>query len=377
MSSNQAFALYVHIPWCIQKCPYCDFNSHRLTAAVDWQQYLQCLLGDWQQELKFFSERLLTSIFIGGGTPSLMPAEFYDKLLTQIKNTTHYSSGMEVTLEANPGTVDSANFAGFFQAGVNRLSIGVQSFNNRQLNLLGRIHDQQQVDLTFKKARLAGFDNINLDLMFALPEQNLQQAEVDLKKAIELGPEHISWYQLTLEPNTEFYRKPPAQMPDDDASWEIQQSGMQILSQAGVQHYEISAYAKATRQCAHNLNYWRFGDYAAIGAGAHAKTTLPDGRIMRRTKFRSPSQYQQGRFTSSEKRLDQEDIFIEFLMNRLRLREPFELASLLSLTGLSMEQVNKRFQKLIYRGLLELDGPVCQVTEKGHRYLNELLTELI
>lgn len=374
---HNACSLYIHIPWCIRKCPYCDFNSHALKGLPDEAGYLQCLVEDFKREWELSGKQVLTSVFIGGGTPSVMSGDFYNRLFEEIGRITELSdtelSNLEITLEANPGTADAGNFEGYRKAGINRLSLGVQSFDNPSLVNLGRIHNSRQVFTAFDMARKAGFDNINLDLMFALPGQTSAMAGEDLHAALELQPEHISWYQLTMEPNTPFYATPPADMPDDDQAWEIQQQGQQLLQKYDYAQYEISAYSKTGRQCRHNLNYWRFGDYIGIGAGAHGKITSDQGRLIRRTKHRSPETYLAGQFVSQQKEIPRQDLLFEYLLNRFRLQESFSLFEATACSGVDEEKLMAMFQPSITDGLLLLEGQTIRVTSTGHQYLNELL----
>ena len=375
--SAQSYSLYVHIPWCVRKCPYCDFNSHQLDVNADEEGYLAHLMNDLSQDIKLVSERTLSTIFIGGGTPSVFTPGFYEKLLASIRQLCECEANLEITMEANPGTLDSVNFAGYRNAGINRLSIGAQSFDDNTLQLIGRIHDNQQIIRAFEKARQAGFDNINLDLMFALPAQDVPAAMRDLQIAIDLQPEHLSWYQLTLEPNTPFHHAPPPQMPDDDLSWEIQESGQKKLAENGYQQYEISAYSRAGRQCRHNLNYWRFGDYLGIGAGAHGKITDKSGSVCRITKKRGPANYMNECYLSQKNRLTEQDLYIEYFLNRFRLKESFDLLEAATVLNLSVKALKNRLQPVADRGLLSLQSEQIQVTDTGHQFLNETLGMLI
>ncbi|MEC9482594.1 MAG: radical SAM family heme chaperone HemW, partial [Halomonas sp.] len=296
MNQLPPLSLYVHVPWCVRKCPYCDFNSHGVGRSAELPEdgYLTALLADLDADLALAGQRELTSVFIGGGTPSLMSADFYGRFFAALNERLALSRDCEITLEANPGTVEQRRFAGYREAGINRLSIGVQSFQPAQLEALGRIHSGTEAERAVTSARCAGFDNINLDLMHGLPGQDVAQAIDDLEQALALSPEHLSWYQLTLEPNTEFHSQPP-RLPEDDTLWDIQDAGHQRLEQAGYNRYEISAYARPGRRSRHNLNYWRFGDYLGIGAGAHGKLSRPGASgtldIERRWKSRQPDAY--------------------------------------------------------------------------------------
>ncbi len=369
-------SLYIHIPWCVRKCPYCDFNSHQLDSRFDEQKYLHCILDDFQKEWDVAGKQALTSIFIGGGTPSVMSGGFYQQLFAQIDKITGISD-IEITLEANPGTVDAVNFADYRRAGINRLSIGVQSFDNQKLAVLGRIHDDNDVEKAFAIARQSGFDNINMDLMFALPAQTVQMAFADLQRALALAPEHLSWYQLTVEPNTAFFAKPPEDIPDDDLAWDIQQAGQQQLKSAGYIQYEISAYAREKRQCEHNLNYWQFGDYIGIGAGAHGKLTGAAGKIVRTSKKRGPADYMQGQYVSARQEVARDEVLLEYLMNSLRLQQGFEVSQAAELTGLAQTDICSQLAGPLSEGLMTENAGYFKPTEKGHRFLNELLGHFV
>ena len=280
-------SLYIHIPWCVKKCPYCDFNSHEARNEIPEEKYLKALTQDLESELPNIWGRSIESVFIGGGTPSLFSAKGIDQLLANLRERLPIRSNTEITLEANPGTFEQERFSAYREAGINRLSIGVQSFNENHLKRLGRIHGATEAIKAAEIARKAGFVNFNLDLMFGLPEQSVDQALEDLKIAIEAGPTHISWYQLTIEENTLFHHAPPI-LPDDELMWEMQQKGQALLESSGYMQYEVSAYSQINKQCQHNINYWEFGDYLGIGAGAHGKLSMPDGEISRHTKYRHP-----------------------------------------------------------------------------------------
>ena len=284
-------SLYVHYPWCVQKCPYCDFNSHTLKREIDEAAYINALIVQLERLLPQIWGRPIVSIFFGGGTPSLISEEGLNRFLSQARALLGFSPEIEVTLEANPGTVDFEKFAGFYEAGINRLSMGIQSFDNEKLKALGRIHSSDEAHKAIVAAKSAGFKNFNLDLMFALPNQTLEQAIADVEQALSYQPPHLSHYQLTLEPNTPFYKNPPV-LPNDDQAWEFQQACQKVIANAGYQHYEVSAYAQKNRQCKHNLNYWQFGDYIGLGAGAHGKITMaPEGRVFRTQMPASPGGY--------------------------------------------------------------------------------------
>lgn len=366
-------ALYVHIPWCIRKCPYCDFNSHT-AAKLPEQAYIQALLTDLASELPYIWGRKLESIFIGGGTPSLFSAAGIDELLCGVRALLPFRPNIEITLEANPGTFEQAKFKGFREAGINRLSMGIQSFNPQHLQALGRVHNQAEALRAADIARHAGFTNFNLDLMFGLPQQTLPQALADLQQAIQLRPTHLSWYQLTLEPNTLFYKQPPV-LPDEDLLVDMQLAGQALLAQHGYQQYEVSAYSQVQYQCVHNRNYWEFGDYIGIGAGAHGKYTNPaDQSIHRYQKPRQPADYmqrvQQGQARSQTQTLVTADIIFEFMLNALRLQAGFPLSLFTERTGLAVELLSNGLQQGIQRGLLELDENWLKPSPLGWQFLN-------
>ena len=374
-------SLYIHIPWCVKKCPYCDFNSHVLAADIDAERnealYVKALLKDLATEISLSHERELESIFIGGGTPSLFSATAITQLLDGVRTLTKLKPRAEITLEANPGAADAAFFAGYRQAGVNRLSIGVQSFNDEHLRSIGRIHSAQQALEAFQLATEAGFHNINLDMMYGLPGQSLAQAVDDLKQAIALKPKHLSWYQLTIEANTLFSSQPPGNLPSHEKLAEISDAGIALLEEHGFKQYEVSAFATEGHQCRHNLNYWRFGDYIGIGAGAHGKLTSLDGHIWRRRKQRSPATYVEsihsGDALSSENRLQDEDLLLEFMMNVLRLNHGVHAAAFEQRTGLSLQAIQLRLLHARRAGLLEQNPEIIRATEMGRRFLNNLL----
>lgn len=374
-----SIALYVHVPWCVKKCPYCDFNSHQVKQAIDSEQYLQALKQDFEQDWQKVSKRSLSSIFIGGGTPSIMPVSFYEGLLKFLSDVATLDDDIEITLEANPGTAEAEKFSGFRKAGINRLSLGFQSLNDDALIKLGRIHDAGQAIKAYEMAQSAGFNNINIDLMFALPGQNLPAAMGDLQNVIDLQPQHISWYQLTLEPNTAFYASPPPAIPEDDAAWEIQLAGRQILKNSGYRQYEISAYASEGRTCRHNLNYWQYGDYLGIGAGAHGKFRNTKKDFIRNSKKRSPNDFLKGKYLSKSQILGHTDLTAEYFMNRLRLGETFDLTHYEKQTGLKGDDLSELLDKAIEKELLESQlnetgESIYRVTPLGHQYLNELIS---
>lgn len=376
--------LYVHIPWCVQKCPYCDFNSHNLKGEIPSKEYVAHLLDDLSADLKSISYRgnirEVSSIFIGGGTPSLLPVEDMRTLIAGIKRRLPVAANAEITMEANPGTVEADKFKGFYQAGVNRISVGVQSFSEKHLDLLGRIHDSQQAFRAVELAGTIGLSSYNLDLMHGLPQQDLNLALHDLKTAIRLQPPHLSWYQLTIEPNTSFASRPPT-LPDDDVLWDIQEQGHALLSQAGYHQYEISGYSKPEHQCQHNLNYWRYGDYLGIGCGAHGKiTNLHTGEINRSVKIKHPKGYMDlsKPYLNQMTTVDKADLTFEFFMNRFRLVEACPKDDFERLTYSTLgQQDTQTISKAIQQGLITETPTTWQVTELGRRYLNSLLDSFV
>ena len=373
--SNPPLGLYIHLPWCEKKCPYCDFNSHQADSIPE-QAYVEALLNDLQQDLPLIWGRRIDSIFIGGGTPSLFSAEAIEQLFSGLRSLLNFAPAIEITMESNPGSADARNYQGYREAGVNRLSIGVQSFNDHHLQTLGRIHSSRQAEHAVVIAREAGFDNINLDLMFGLPAQSVAGAEADLALAIALDPEHISHYQLTIEPNTLFHHQPPPDMPDDELAWDQQEACQALLQQHGYQQYEVSAYSLEKRPSKHNLNYWRFGDYLGIGAGAHGKITLGgENRVLRRTRKRQPRAYLEhaGRNSiSSESTLSEDDLQFEFMLNALRLRNGFESSLFRDNTGLSLNCLLPGLELAREKGLLDYDGVKITPTTLGFCHLNDL-----
>lgn len=377
-----ALSLYVHIPWCVQKCPYCDFNSHALKESIPEQAYLEALLDDLDRDLEKYqrqeSPRRLHSIFIGGGTPSLISAEGIAYLLQGIEARIPFEDGIEITMEANPGTVEAQRFANYRKAGVTRISIGVQSFEEEKLQRLGRIHGQQEAVQAAQLAHQIGLSSFNLDLMHGLPDQNTEQALADLDQAIALDPPHLSWYQLTIEPNTLFYSKPPT-LPDEDDLWDIFELGHQKLTAAGYVQYEISGYSKPGYQCQHNLNYWRFGDYLGIGCGAHGKLSFADGRIIRTTKIKHPRGYLSAYqnlvkpYLDSEHLVAKQDRPFEFFMNRFRLLEACPKQDFVDTTGLDLAEIKPTTDWAKGKEYLMETSTHWQITEKGKLFLNDLL----
>lgn len=371
-------SLYIHFPWCIQKCPYCDFNSHAVKSGIPEQQYVAALLADLQIDLRLLdTPRAVNSIFMGGGTPSLFSPEALNSLLTGVKQRVELSPDCEITLEANPGTFESAKFKAFRELGINRLSIGIQSFNDRHLKKLGRVHNADEAVNAVEIARLAGFDNLNLDLMFGLPAQSEDEALADIHTAISLKPSHLSFYQLTLEPNTYFYKFPP-QLPEDESIFALQKACQQVLAASGYRQYEISAYASGGFQCRHNLNYWQFGDYLGIGAGAHGKIsrTLP-GDIIRTAKPKSPEQYLKNPAAASHAPISLAQLPLEFVMNHLRLKTGFNLNNYTSLTGLEPKSLHPALRQCIGQGLLIQQQQQVFCSEQGWDFLDEILEKFI
>ncbi len=369
-------SLYIHVPWCVRKCPYCDFNSHAFTGTIPESAYLQALLEDLDQDLAFATDRPIETVFIGGGTPSLMSGDFYDRLFRELRARLAFATNAEITLEANPGTLEAGRFDAFRAAGINRLSIGVQSFNPDHLKTLGRIHDADAAHRAIRAARRAGFDNFNIDLMHGLPGQTPGQAIEDIQTALDYKPPHLSWYQLTLEPNTEFYSRPP-ELPDDDHLWDIYRRGSDYLHQHGYEDYEVSAWSLQGRASRHNLNYWTFGDYLALGAGAHGKISLVDGGIRRYWKTRQPDAYLNriGSRTAGSDAIAVDDLPLEFLMNALRLKEGVDESLFSERTGLPLTTVGVKLEQLRNEKLLVSDR--LQATDLGQRYLNSLLERFL
>ena len=367
-------SLYIHIPWCVRKCPYCDFNSHELKADLPEQQYLQALLADLKADLSVENPlREIHSIFIGGGTPSLLSGQFYIDLFKQLHQQLNLSDGLEVTIEANPGAVDSEHFDDFLEAGINRLSFGIQSFSDHSLKQLGRVHDSAQACKAYRAARSAGFNNINLDIMHGLPEQSLAQGLDDLHQAIALSPEHLSWYQLTIEKNTVFYTNPP-QLPVENILDNLFVEGLALLERSQFYQYEVSAFARDGRHSRHNKNYWQFGDYLGIGAGAHGKITLANQQIIRRWKTRAPEDYlaKQDKVAGSQP-IGRSELALEFMMNHLRLHEGFTKELFSHRTGLLFSDIESKLIDLQKQELLEKAGPLYRPTAKGRLFLNNMI----
>ena len=372
-------SLYIHIPWCIEKCPYCDFNSHKLQGDIPESDYLQALLDDLKNDLVYVQGRQLHSIFIGGGTPSLISAKGIGYLLAEIKALIPFKSAIEITLEANPGAIENNKITDFKKAGINRFSFGVQSFQQEKLEKLGRIHNVQDAKNAAMQAKNCNIKTFNLDLMHGLPNQTLNDALFDLQTAIDLKPTHLSWYQLTIEPNTQYFYAPPT-LPEDDLLWDIQEAGQQLLAKNGYLQYEISGYSQASFECQHNLNYWSFGDYIGIGCGAHGKFTLPlENKIVRTTKIKHPKGYldKQRPFLDEHTSVPHDEIAFEYMLNRLRLFQPIPFTEFEAYTGLSVTSIDQAIGEAIRKQLLTKNNDSWEVTALGHRYLNELLNLFI
>ena len=380
MLERPPLSLYIHVPWCVRKCPYCDFNSHESKTGLPEKEYVELLLDDFVREkARLNDDNQLVSIFIGGGTPSLFSGNSYSYLLSRIEEQIPFSRDIEITLEANPGTADTERFAAYHDAGINRLSIGIQSFDDRCLDRLGRIHNSDEALSAIEIAKQVGFENFNLDLMHGLPGQSSEHAVKDLQIGIESKPTHVSWYQLTIEPNTVFYHRPPT-LPVENVLEEIQTNGHGLLEGKDFHQYEVSAYAMSNRESIHNLNYWSFGDYLGIGAGAHGKLTLPtENKIIRTRKVKQPNHYLSalnGR-DAEIKEIPMQERSVEFLMNTLRLREGFNQSQFEKRTGLAFEEIAKRVESQIKKGLMQIvevdDELSISATSNGYRFLNSVL----
>jgi len=374
-------SVYIHFPWCIQKCPYCDFNSHEVRGDLPEKRYIDALIRDLEMELPTIWGRRLESVFIGGGTPSLISAEGMDRLLAALRQCLPMRPEMEITLEANPSTFEQARFKQYRDMGINRLSIGIQSFQQAHLHRLGRVHNDAEALKAAHIAKEAGFDNFNLDLMFGLPQQTQTQAMDDLRCAIACEPTHLSWYQLTIEPNTFFHHQPPV-LPEDDYIADMQDQGIEQLQQAGFRQYEVSAYAQAGRECKHNRNYWEFGDYVAIGAGAHGKITQLQNfsennyQVERYIKYKQPQAYmqacEQGQARMQTTQLSEQDLSFEFMLNALRLKQGVDSQLFKQRTGLDLHSIDLPIKQAVEKGLLRDSLHNLQTTPLGWRFLNEL-----
>lgn len=365
-------SLYIHIPWCIRKCPYCDFNSHKSPDQLPEIDYVQALIADLDQDLLRFNPGPIQSIFIGGGTPSLFSAAAYAILFEQLKQRLIFMDGIEITLEANPGTFEQQRFRDYRQLGINRLSLGIQSFNPRHLKTLGRIHDEKQADLAIESAKKAGFDNINLDIMHGLPGQSAEEGLEDLRKALAHQSTHLSWYQLTIEPNTHFYKSRPS-LPSEETLGLLEEEGMALLAENGFARYEISAFCKDNKTAMHNMNYWFFGDYLGIGAGAHGKYSTPEG-IFRTEKHRQPKDYlnPEKPFLTACRQIDARDLVFEFMLNTTRLEAPVPCSLFEEKTALPFSFLQPGLDAALKQGLIIMDKTHWQITPLGRRYTNNL-----
>jgi putative oxygen-independent coproporphyrinogen III oxidase len=364
--------IYVHLPWCVRKCPYCDFNSHELRGTAPFPAYVEALLEDLEDELRIAGPRRVPTVFFGGGTPSLCPPELIGRFLEGLRARLPLAADAEITLEANPGTIERGRFRDFVAAGINRVSLGVQSFQPRLLAAIGRIHDDRQAHAAIEELAAAGVANYNLDLMYGLPGQTPADAAADLAAALRADPAHLSLYQLTLEPGTPFHRRPPA-LPDDDSTFRMEADAAASLRHADFGRYEVSAWARPGRECRHNLNYWRFGDYLGLGAGAHGKLTLGPGEILRRWKRRRPLGWLEGPRLEGARTLNAEERLFEFMLNALRITAGFRLAEFEAMTGLGADAARPGLLRGLERGLLEeFAADAWRATELGRSFLNDV-----
>ena len=374
-------SLYVHLPWCVRKCPYCDFNSHSAGGDAPTSRYVDALLLDLEREAARAGPRAVETVFLGGGTPSLFSPEEIGRLLEGVNRHLTLASDAEISMEANPGTVECGSPAGYRAAGVTRVSIGAQSFDDVSLQRLGRIHSSDDIRRSVEDVVRAGFDNFNLDLMHCLPRQTVDMAEADIRAAVELGPAHISWYQLTLEPNTVFHARPPQGLPEDENAWAIQDAGAEMLAAAGFEQYEISAWARPGKRCRHNLNYWQFGDYLAAGAGAHGKIT-DSNAVLRYNKAANPQQYmkmmESGYHGASAEVPGEADLLFEFMLNALRLSNGFEESLFVERTGLGPDYLYAAASDALVDGLIgRSDAGIWRPTALGRRFLNDLQAQFL
>jgi putative oxygen-independent coproporphyrinogen III oxidase len=379
MLTTPPLSLYVHLPWCVRKCPYCDFNSHEARGALPFAAYVDALVADLEQDLPLAWGRSVHSVFFGGGTPSLFPADAIDAFLQAASARLRFAPGLEVTLETNPGTAEHGRFEHYRAAGVNRISFGVQTFDDDCLRRLGRIHDSAQAETAVKLAQDAGFDNFNLDLMYALPGQSLAMAGHDIERALALSPTHLSHYQLTLEPNTVFAARPPSGIPDEDASWDMQEHCQALIAAAGFAQYEVSAYALPGRECVHNLNYWHFGDYLGVGAGAHGKLTLgSEQQVLRRWKVKHPAAFLAAAGTPAaiggDERIAPERRAFDYMLNALRLVRGFTLTEFEARTGLPRAAIASELATAVQRDWLQVSGDAVVPTELGRRFTNDVIS---
>ncbi len=373
---NPPLSLYVHMPWCVRKCPYCDFNSHTAPESLPADAYISALIRDLEQDLSLVWGRPVQSIYFGGGTPSLFSADQLAVFLSAVRARLNLRPDIEITLEANPGTIEHDSFSAYANAGINRVSLGVQSFDNTMLKKIGRIHGRSEIEQSLQSLKLSGISNFNIDLMYALPGQSPEQSRSDIELAIDAGPTHISFYQLTIEPNTAFAVQPP-RLPEDDTAWDMQQSGLENLETASYRQYEISAFALKGKKSRHNMNYWRYGDFLAIGAGAHGKITSPaEDKIWRYAKHRHPKRYLQGLdsgdWCAERRSLGSDERVFEFFLNQLRLRQGVYIKDFSARTGLSWQVVKQRVQQAVDRGLLEVHQERVRPTELGWKFVNDI-----
>jgi putative oxygen-independent coproporphyrinogen III oxidase len=374
--NNPPLSLYVHMPWCVRKCPYCDFNSHAAPESLPAGDYIKALVADLEQDVPLVWGRPVHSIYFGGGTPSLFSADQIAGFLSAVRARLDLRPDVEITLEANPGTIERDSFTAYAKAGINRVSLGVQSFDDDVLKRIGRIHGRDDIEQSLRSLKSAGITNFNMDLMYALPGQSLVQSRGDVELAINANPAHISFYQLTIEPNTAFAAQPPA-LPEEDLAWEMQETGLHMLEAAGYGQYEISTFAQGDRLSRHNMNYWRYGDFLAVGAGAHAKITTPaDGKVQRYIKHRHPRRYLQGLESGdwlAERRvLGGDERVFEFFLNQLRLKHGVYIDDFSVRTGLSWEVVESRVQRAIDKGLLEIQQNRARPTGLGWKFVNDI-----
>ena len=373
---NPPLALYVHMPWCVRKCPYCDFNSHAAPESLPAEEYIHALVADLEQDLPLVWGRPVQSVYFGGGTPSLFSADHIALFLSEVRARLDLRPGLEITLEANPGTIEHDNFSAYAQAGINRVSLGVQSFDDDVLKRLGRIHGRHEIEQSLQSLDLAGISNFNIDLMYALPGQSPARSRRDIELAIGAKPAHISFYQLTIEPNTAFAAQPP-RLPPDDEAWDMQQTGIDMLGAAAFSQYEISAFAQADMQSRHNMNYWRYGDFLAVGAGAHGKITTPaDGKVQRYVKHRHPRRYlkgpESGDWLAERRFLTRGELVFEFFLNQLRLKQGVNIDDFSVRTGLPWQVVESRVQQAIDKGLVEVDQHHVKTTGLGWKFVNDI-----
>ena len=374
--SNPPLGLYVHMPWCVRKCPYCDFNSHAAPENLPAEAYIQALVADLEQDLPLVWGRPVSSIYFGGGTPSLFSADHIADFLSAVRARLALRPDVEITLEANPGTIEHDSFPAYAQAGINRVSLGVQSFDDDLLKRIGRIHGRHEIEQSLRSLEVAGISNVNIDLMYALPGQSRAGSIRDIKRAINAGPAHISFYHLTIEPNTAFAAQPP-QLPADDTAWDMQQTGLELLEAAGYEQYEVSAFARTGVQSRHNMNYWRYGDYLAVGAGAHGKITRPaEKEIWRYAKHRHPKRYlkglENGDWVAEKHLLSDEELVFEFFLNQSRLKQGIYTKDFGARTGLLWQLVESRVQQAMDKGLLEADFDRVRPTVQGWKFVNDI-----